>query len=97
METEAFQAVAVGDLVYVHDSMPPAYTLFLGQVERKLLTPRALAIYLPALNRTVFSEPDRIHRYPLDEVEAAGPPTCHYCRVPSVTGAGRPQPPAEPD
>ena len=97
MEADVFEAVAVGDLVYVHDSMPPSYTLLVGQVEQKLHEPRVLKVYLPALNRSVFSEPDRLHGYPLEEGAEAGTPTCPYCRVPSVTGAPSPLPPEEKD
>lgn len=95
MNREAFEIVDVGDLVYVHDPVPPTYSLYLGQVEQKHLTPRVLVVYLPELGRTVYSEPDRIHGYPLGE--GAGPetqPDCPYCRVPAVTGAAVP-PPAE--
>jgi hypothetical protein len=73
-----FDAVLEGDLVYVHDPVPPAYALLLGQVEQKRAHPRALVVYLAELGRTVVAEPDRLHGHPLQEQEHDA---CAWCRL----------------
>jgi hypothetical protein len=78
-----FDAVAAGDLVYVHDPVPPGYALLLGDVVRTHSAPRVLTVYLPALDRTMFAEPNRVHARPLrDEDQRA----CPWCRLGLLTG-----------
>ncbi|HEY4866923.1 MAG TPA: hypothetical protein VIK45_15560 [Candidatus Dormibacteraeota bacterium] len=88
MDRPEFDGVAVGDLVYVHDPMPPGHDLLLGDVVRKYSDPRVLTVYLPRLDRTMFAEPDRLHGYPLGEEQERA---CAWCRLHSLVGGGRPE------
>ncbi|MBJ7596571.1 MAG: hypothetical protein DLM67_16800 [Candidatus Nephthysia bennettiae] len=85
MDRHEFDSVVAGNLVYVHDPMPPGHALLLGDVVRTHVTPRVLAVYLPDLDRTMFAEPDRVHAHPLrDEDQRA----CPWCRLGALTGGG---------
>ena len=86
MNREEFDCVAAGDLVYVHDPMPPAHTLLLGDVLRAHRAPRVLSVYIPQLDRTVYAEPHRVHSHPLRDEDRL---TCPWCRLGSLTGSRR--------
>ena len=88
MELEAFERVAVGDVVYVHHPVPPIYALFLGEVEQKHDAPVGASVYLPELGRTVFCEPDRLHAYPAGDGGLDGS-DCPYCRVNNALSSPR--------
>jgi hypothetical protein len=82
-----FDGVATGDLVYVHDPVPPGHDLLMGDVVRRHSDPRVLAVYLPHLDRTMFAEPDRVHGYPLrEEAQRA----CPWCRLNALVGGRGP-------
>ena len=78
--------MTAGDLVYVHDPMPPGHTLLLGDVVQAHRAPRVLSVYVPDLNRTVYAEPARLHSHPLREEDRRA---CPWCRLGSLTGEPR--------
>ena len=82
MDREEFDCVTAGDLVYVHDPMPPSYSLLLGDVLAARRVPRVLSVYLPQLDRTVYAEPNRVHSHPLREEDQRA---CPLCRLASLT------------
>jgi hypothetical protein len=82
-----FDSVVAGNLVYVHDPMPPAHALLLGDVVSTHVTPRVLTVYIPDLNRTMYAEPDRVHAHPLSEEDQRA---CPWCRLAALTGGGHP-------
>jgi hypothetical protein len=87
VDRREFDGVVAGDLVYVHDPVPPGHDLQMGDVIRRHSDPRVLAVYLPNLDRTVFAEPDRVHGYPLQE-EAQR--SCPWCRLNALVGGRGP-------
>lgn len=78
MNRHQFDSVVAGNLVYVHDPMPPGHLLLLGDVIRTHARPRVLAVYIPDLDRTMLAEPDRVHAHPLSEEDQR---TCPWCRL----------------
>jgi hypothetical protein len=86
LDRREFDSVTAGNLVYVHDPVPPNHALLLGDVVRTHSAPRVLAVYLPALDRTMFAEPDRVHAHPLREEDQL---SCPWCRLAALTGGGQ--------
>jgi hypothetical protein len=84
LNRQQFDSVVAGNLVYVHDPVPPGHTLLLGDVVRTHVTPRVLAVYLPDLDRTMYAEPDRVHAHPLSEDDQRA---CPWCRLGTLTGS----------
>ena len=87
MNRAEVDSVSVGDIVYVHDPMPPGHTLLLGDVVGTHAMPRALSVYVPGLDRTIYAEPYRVHSHPLREDDERA---CPWCRLGSLTGGRRP-------
>jgi hypothetical protein len=85
VDQDEFDTLAAGDLVYVHDPMPPGHELLLADVVSTHSAPRVLTVYLPALDRNMFAEPSRVHARPLREEDQR---SCPWCRLGLLTGGG---------